>query len=147
MSKNPENLCIESGCRGGCCQNMVMRQVSSSNLRLFTGNGVQRVEEISSKSVRAYIRLRDRMRRSPRDTDSDHHGVYYAKETARRSSLFTLVLLGPCPNLAQDGSCNIYPSRPEQCRDFKFGGENCNDIRKIEGLPIITTTIRRRPGL
>jgi Fe-S-cluster containining protein len=35
-----------------------------------------------------------------------------------------------CPNLARDGRCRIYASRPDVCRDFEAGGELCKKARE-----------------
>ena len=33
-----------------------------------------------------------------------------------------------------DYACDRYADRPESCREFEFGGENCADARKRVGL-------------
>jgi len=41
-----------------------------------------------------------------------------------------------CPKLKKCGSCGVYEIRPEVCKDYKVGGQNCID-----------TVMRRRDGV
>ena len=45
---------------------------------------------------------------------------------------------GNCVALCGDSltgySCTVYSSRPQSCRDFEVGGENCLEARKRVGL-------------
>ncbi len=38
-----------------------------------------------------------------------------------------------CQNLAEDGMCRIYASRPDVCREFEVGGELCKKARGYRG--------------
>jgi Fe-S-cluster containining protein len=41
---------------------------------------------------------------------------------------------GPCSWLV-GGQCKHYQHRPEVCRQFELGGEECLEIRRHAGLP------------
>ena len=36
-----------------------------------------------------------------------------------------------CPHLSQDGTCDIYETRPQVCKNFLVGSENCLIVMKI----------------
>lgn len=40
----------------------------------------------------------------------------------------------PCKMLAQDGTCTIYPTRPNVCVAFQAGSEKCQEYRLALGL-------------
>lgn len=40
----------------------------------------------------------------------------------------------PCPMLAEDKSCSIYPTRPTCCVTFEAGCELCQEARQSHGL-------------
>ena len=42
---------------------------------------------------------------------------------------------GPCPWLNASGRCRHYDLRPEVCRQFEMGGEDCREIRAAHKLP------------
>ena len=39
-----------------------------------------------------------------------------------------------CGDQERGFSCSVYADRPESCRQFEVGGENCLDARKRVGL-------------
>lgn len=41
---------------------------------------------------------------------------------------------GPCSWLGPDKACQHYTHRPEVCRQFEMGGEDCLEIRRNAGL-------------
>ncbi|ODU02548.1 MAG: hypothetical protein ABS79_00290 [Planctomycetes bacterium SCN 63-9] len=41
----------------------------------------------------------------------------------------------PCPMLAEDGLCSIYPTRPNVCVSFEAGSAQCEELREAAGLP------------
>lgn len=43
-----------------------------------------------------------------------------------------------CKLLTEDNRCSIYPTRPNCCVAFEMGGDQCNELREIYGLPEIT---------
>ncbi len=48
-----------------------------------------------------------------------------------------VILAGPnpCPFLADDKSCTIYPTRPNCCVGMEAGDEQCQEARDAAGLP------------
>lgn len=47
--------------------------------------------------------------------------------------LYPLPFLCACPFLDSEQRCTIYPSRPDVCREFEPGSEQCQQARKAEG--------------
>jgi Fe-S-cluster containining protein len=43
-----------------------------------------------------------------------------------------------CKLLTDDNRCSIYPTRPNCCVALEVGGDKCNELREIYGLPEIT---------
>lgn len=41
----------------------------------------------------------------------------------------------PCPMLGDDCRCTIYNTRPNLCVEFEAGSYNCQEARRIAGLP------------
>ena len=41
----------------------------------------------------------------------------------------------PCPFVKGDNLCEIYPTRPNCCMAFDAGSEQCQDARRMAGLP------------
>lgn len=41
----------------------------------------------------------------------------------------------PCPFLATDNRCSIYPTRPNACVGMEAGDEQCQEARHAQGLP------------
>lgn len=54
--------------------------------------------------------------------------------------LFPLPFLSACSFLGEDARCTIYASRPDVCRGFEAGSDQCQQARLQHGLP------RLRPG-
>ena len=42
---------------------------------------------------------------------------------------------GPCMFLAPDNTCEIYPTRPNECVAMQAGDEQCQEVRQTEDLP------------
>lgn len=45
-----------------------------------------------------------------------------------------LAINGPYPNRMENGNCAIHNYREHAAKNFKFGSDDCNDIRKENGL-------------
>lgn len=63
--------------------------------------------------------------------DNKPEGVYFA-ETG--TYFFTIRVVGACPKLADDMSCEIYEERPTACRRLLVGESECNKARKKENI-------------
>lgn len=42
---------------------------------------------------------------------------------------------GACPFLDEDSHCSIYPTRPSVCVLFEAGSDECQDARRVCGIP------------
>lgn len=40
-----------------------------------------------------------------------------------------------CPFLDAEGRCGIHASRPDVCRDFQAGNDQCREARRMRNLP------------
>ncbi|MCX6705695.1 MAG: hypothetical protein NTV24_01140, partial [Candidatus Woesebacteria bacterium] len=63
------------------------------------------------------------------------NGVYYQYDG--RDPVLGMVIAriaGPCPNRLENGNCRIHKNREHAAENFKFGSDECNDIRKGHGL-------------
>jgi Fe-S-cluster containining protein len=49
--------------------------------------------------------------------------------------LFPLPFLQACCFLDQNQRCEIYATRPQVCREFAAGSEQCQEARRRGGLP------------
>lgn len=41
----------------------------------------------------------------------------------------------PCGLLGADNRCTVYPTRPNVCVSFRAGSEQCQEARRMAGLP------------
>lgn len=76
--------------------------------------------------------------REPRliDVDPYHHGKSVHQLVHEIQTDFKAVLLPmPCPFLAVDNCCTIYPTRPNCCVGMQAGDEQCQKARACHGLP------------
>ncbi len=48
--------------------------------------------------------------------------------------LHPLPFLSACPFLAQNSTCSAYETRPDPCRRFQAGSEECLEARRRVGL-------------
>jgi uncharacterized protein len=53
--------------------------------------------------------------------------------------LFPLPFHETCCFLDGDKRCTIYPSRPDVCRQFEAGSDQCQEARTLRGLPVLTS--------
>lgn len=44
------------------------------------------------------------------------------------------ILTEDCGNLTEDNKCGVYEKRPEACRDYEMGSQDCLDARSVFGL-------------
>jgi Fe-S-cluster containining protein len=54
--------------------------------------------------------------------------------------LFPLPFLDACAFLGEGDRCTIYQTRPQTCRTFAAGGEQCQQARQRQGLPLLGPT-------
>jgi len=55
-------------------------------------------------------------------------------QAAKVIAVRILAINGSCPNRAKDGNCKIHKNREHAAKNFKFGIDDCNAIRKNHGL-------------
>jgi Fe-S-cluster containining protein len=56
--------------------------------------------------------------------------------------LFPLPFLETCCFLDGEQRCDIYATRPEACREFPAGGDQCQEARARSGLPALPAAPR-----
>ena len=112
------NHCLESGCKGYCCEDTTIYDSEAVILETFP----------NTKEVNTW-QLQKAMDGKFQD------GVYYQYDG--RDSVPGMAIAriaGHCPNRAKDGNCTIHESREHAAKNFKFGSADCNAIRKDHGL-------------
>jgi Fe-S-cluster containining protein len=114
MPENERNLCTESGCKAACCRNMVFWNTEEKELR----SAFPKAIEIGAEDN---IYTKD-------------DAVYFKK---RGLDMYTIIVKGKCPNLDDGHNCKIYETRPEACKTFKIGHQDCNNARQRIGLGMI----------
>lgn len=114
------NLCVESGCPGYCCQDIVIEFTKCERTRMFPkANYVHSIKELSDIK---YAKI---------------PGVFYteySREGLEGGDFYIVAINGPCPNRLPDGSCSNHVEREYAARRFKIGCKDCNEIRKEHGL-------------
>lgn len=109
------NLCLESGCRGFCCEDIFIEITKAEKTRLFP-----KVKEVSSKEELIKIKK------------SDNPGIFclpYTREELEGGDFFLIAINGPCPNRLPNGGCSKHEEREYAARNFAIGCEDCNEIR------------------
>jgi len=114
------NRCIESGCRGLCCQNTALELSRPELNELFpTAVRVFSIKELAKLEL---------------DRKDGLFYTDYQRPGLKGKNFRILLINGPCPNRAKNGSCTIHKNREHAAENFKFGGDDCNAIRKEHGL-------------
>ena len=114
------NRCLESGCRGYCCQDIDLEITRVEIKELFPS--ARRVF-----SIKELAKLKLNHKKGLFYTDYQRPGL-------KGPDFRILAINGSCPNRAKDGNCNIHDIREHAAKNFKFGSKECNDIRKENGL-------------
>ena len=113
------NRCLESGCKGYCCQDIDLEITEPERKELFPE--AQKVPSIKKLAE---------LKRS-------EMGLFYAdyeRPGLEGPDFRILAINGPCPNRAKDGNCTRHNIREHAAKNFKFGSDDCNAIRKDHGL-------------
>jgi Fe-S-cluster containining protein len=140
MASEVKNPCAAMGC-SACCRDMTFDYASDKTRRTLTPPGttvVEVAEEKELKSEAARVK-----RRSADDT------IVFVHRRYNGIGINTIKIVGPCPNLQNDGSCGVYVNRPASCEKFQFNGGECFNMRKPSkpGGEVFFPTIQRRPGM
>lgn len=120
------NLCLESGCKGYCCENIDIEVTGCERTRLFP-----KAKAVSS--IKQLVEIKK----------SGVSGVFYTKyeREGLEGDFYIVCINGPCPNRLEDGSCAKHSERSYAARNFKIGSRECNEIRLSHGLPTIADEI------
>ncbi len=112
------NRCLESGCRGFCCQDITIYDAEEVILKTFPN-----AKEVNTWQLQKAI------------NGKLSNGVYYQYDGRDPVPGMAIArVAGPCPNKVKDGNCNIHDIREHAAENFKFGGGECNAIRRENGL-------------
>jgi Fe-S-cluster containining protein len=63
-----------------------------------------------------------------------HEILRQLQEDAGRAIILACGTVQPCPFLAADKTCGIYPTRPNDCVAMQAGDEQCQEARAGAGL-------------
>lgn len=113
------NSCVESGCRGYCCEDIDVIVTKFERRRLFP----------KSQRVGTLRELEERK--------TERQGVFYTcwrRKPLDGAGFNVIAINGSCPNRLPDGSCKKHEEREHAARNFKIGCQECNDIREEHGL-------------
>jgi len=144
MTSNAENPCLARGCAGACCTDMTFDHMSPAQMDLIKNDDTPVVEVpdvMTSGFYQMVGRRRQRGGEPPKTTK-----LYFSPD---KSGGNTVLLVGPCVNLQNDGSCGIYDKRPPQCRTFEVGSPVCDATRRgsPKGGTLFIGNIQKRPGM
>ena len=78
--------------------------------------------------------------REPRIAEEGHSLPPHLASDRWRYQLFPLLFHETCCFLDAGSRCTIYPTRPEVCREFAAGGDQCQAARARVGLPPLMET-------
>jgi hypothetical protein len=111
------NVCVESGCLGGCCYDITIYDAESVILRTFPN-----AKEVNAWQLQSAIdgNLPD--------------GVYYLYDSRGTGEMAIARVVGHCPNKKKNGSCGRRGRCSHAGENFKFGSVDCNGIRRGLGL-------------
>jgi hypothetical protein len=114
------NPCVASGCHGFCCQNIDLELTKFERTRVFpNAKRVNTLQELARLKEEKKI------------------GVFYSRYRRKhlgKSGFVVVSLNGPCPNRLPDDSCAKHEEREYAARNFEIGCDDCNAIRKENGL-------------
>ena len=113
------NRCLESGCKGYCCQDIDLEITEPERKELFP-------EARKVFSVKELAELKR--------TDKGLFYTDYQRSGLEGPDFRILAINGPCPNRVKDGNCSIHKNREHAAINFEFGSDDCNAIRKEHGL-------------
>jgi hypothetical protein len=107
------NKCLESGCRGGCCQNITIYDAEDVILKTFP-----KAIEVSvwklAKAINGELT----------------NGVYYQYDGRDPVPGMAIArIVGPCPNRLNNGNCKNYHSCSYAAENYKIDSPQCNLIR------------------
>lgn len=124
------NFCAESECPGACCSNVKLNGVSSQERKLVFPMAV-RVEE-SQLGKKVFM---------------IGGGVYFALTDEPLPRNISVQIVGKCPRLNNNGSCDAQGFKPKACENELFGGDLCDDKRLAIALPTVDKNLAAQARL
>lgn len=107
------NQCVLSGCFGGCCQDITIYDAESTIVNTFTN-----ATEVNTWQLKDAV------------DGKKPNGVYYQYDGRNPNSGMAIArIVGKCPNLNMNGSCNRYHRCSHAAEKFKMGSTDCVKIR------------------
>jgi hypothetical protein len=113
------NRCIESGCKGYCCQDIDLEITRAEVKELFP-------TAVRVFSIKELAKLKQ--------TRKGLFYTNYQRPGLEGPDFMILSINGPCPNRVSNGGCLIHTNREHAAKSFLFGSDDCNAIRKEHGL-------------
>jgi Fe-S-cluster containining protein len=83
--------------------------------------------------------------REPRIRDESLRLRPWLTSPERAYQLFPLPFHETCCFLGSDNRCTIYATRPDLCRHFEAGSDECQEARRRSGLPELKSTAEASP--
>ena len=118
MSEKERNLCVESGCLGGCCENITIYDGEEVILSTFPD-----AKEVSAWEMKEVT-----------DGKKDD-GVYYLYDGRSENPGMAIArIVGPCEHRDLEGNCLRHGRCSHASENFRFGSSDCNKIRIEKGL-------------
>lgn len=117
------NRCLESGCGGLCCQNVDLEITEAERKELFP------------RAVKVFSI--QKLRKIKRSEIGLFYVANYQRPGLEHPDFNLLAINGVCPNRTDGGTCLVHKNREHAARNFRFGDDECNSIRKENGLGLI----------
>jgi uncharacterized protein len=73
--------------------------------------------------------------REPRIASEGYHLPKHLQQPDWAYKLYPLPFHERCCFLTEQNACTIHPTRPQVCRDFNPGDDQCDEARERNGLP------------
>src|SRR5581483_3902972 len=114
-----ENICLQR-CVAACCRNPRFSNLPEKDFRKVVKD---RTLKFPVPSETAFHILEENASVVPQ-------GAYY---TENQYGNYNVQIIGNCPNLRADNSCQIYAERPSACKNLSVRSRDCSAARKEIG--------------
>lgn len=112
------NLCLQKGCKGGCCTDITIYDGEEVILKTFP----------DAKEVNAW-ELQNAIQGQAKK------GVYYQYDGRNpKPGMAIARISGLCPNKSESGNCLVHHSCSHAAENFQIDSPECLNIRKQLGL-------------
>lgn len=113
-------------CVGACCRNVRFRNLTPDELSTAFPNATR---------VATYDEAYDALEFGGTATPD------YVLFAPLENGIIAAAVIGKCPNLTPQNTCNIYTQRPTECAEFPEGGKSCAKTRRSYRLETPNVTI------